>query len=212
MAIEYRLSGGQFNAVPNGSLGGQRSDTLITTDTLENLFDNITRAEALVGRTEYRCFYVFNTGGGHISGAIIEIKTNPAVTTLSVGLDPIGKGDGRNDGVATTISTEDTTPTGVKFFSEDILSTDGPFDIVKLPLGLLKSGEGVAVWLKRITEQATAQTVSLSIDVVHDAVSLPAEDVDDGIAIGELISAVVQATGTFKIGSAKIGFSDIGSP
>ncbi len=211
MAVEYRLSGGQFNASGNGSLGGQRSDTLITTDTIENLFDNISRAEALVGRTEYRCFYVFNTGGGHISGAIVEIKTNPLFTTLSVGLDPIGKGDGRNDGVATTIATEDTTPTGVKFFSEDILS-DSPFDTVKLPLGLLKSGEGVAVWLKRVTEQATAQTITLTIDVVHDAVTLPAEDVDDGIAIGELIAVTVTATGAFKIGTARIGFSDIGSP
>ncbi len=209
MAVEYRLSGGQFNASPSGSLGGQRSDTLITTDVLENFFDNITRAEALIGRTEYRCFYVHNTGAGHISGAIIEIKTQPAVTTLSVGLDPIGKGDGRNNGVATAISTEDTTPTGVKFFSEDILSSDGPFDTVKLPLGLLKSGEGVAVWLKRITEQAVAQTVILSIEVVHDAVTLPAEDVDDGIAIGELISSTLQATGTFKIGTARIGLSDI---
>ncbi len=212
MAVEYRLSGGQNNTAGNGSLGGQRSDTAWTTDTLENLFDNISRSEALVGRTEYRCFYVYNTGGSHISGAIIEIKTNPVVTTISVGLDPIGKGDGRNNGVATTIATEDTTPTGVKFFSEDILSSDGPFDIVKLPLGLLKSGEGVAVWIKRVTEQATAQTVTLNIDVVHDAVTLPAEDVDDGIAIGELISITVQATGTFKIGVAKIGFSDMASP
>jgi len=211
MAIEYRLSGGEFNAAANGSLGGQLSDTAWTTDTLENLFDNISRAEALIGRTEYRCFYVFNTGGGHISGAIVEIKTNPVVTTISVGLDPAGKGDGRNNGIATTIATEDTTPTGVKFFSEDILS-DKPFDSIKLPLGLLKSGEGVPVWIKRITEQAPAQVVSISIDVVHDAVTLPAEDVDDGIAIGELISVVTAVSGAFKIGTARIGFSDIGSP
>jgi len=211
MAVEFRLSGGQFNAAGNGSLGGQRSDTAWPTDTLENVFDNITRAEALIGRTEYRCFYVYNTGGGHISGAIVEIKLNPAVTTISVGLDPAGKGDGRSNGVATTIATEDTTPTGVKFFSEDSLS-DKPFDTIKLPLGLLKSGESVPVWIKRITEQATAQVVTIDIDVVHDTVTLPAEDVDDGIALGELISVVSTLSGTFKIGSARIGFSDMAAP
>ena len=40
MALQYRLSGGANNASPNGSLGGIMSNTQITTDVLENLFDN----------------------------------------------------------------------------------------------------------------------------------------------------------------------------
>jgi len=165
MAVEFRLSGGANNSNPNGSLGGIMSTTLITTDVLENLFDNIKRNEALVGRTEYRCIYVVNTTS-HISGATIEITTNPTITLASAGLDAAGKGDGILIGVAQTISTEDTTPTNVKFFGEDILSADGPFDTVVLPLGLLKANEAVPIWLKRVTEQGAQQTITLSFTLV----------------------------------------------
>ena len=212
MALEFRLSGGQFNSNPNGSLGGQRSDTVITSDTLENLFDNISRNESLQGRTEYRCVYVYNTGAGHLSGVTVEITTNPTITQMSVGLDSAGKGDGRTNAVATSIPTEDTTPTNVKFFGEDTLSADGPFNIVVLPIGLLFSGEGVPIWLKRVTEKGVAQEITLNFVANHDAVTLPGQTVDDGGAIGEFVKVTTQATGTFLIGVAKIGFSTIGSP
>ena len=212
MAVEIRLSGGQNNSSPNGSIGGQRSDTAMTTDTVENLFDNITRSEALQGRTEHRCIYVYNTGAGHISGATIEVTVNPTISIVSLGLDAAGKGDGRNTGIAQTIATEDTAPSNIKFFGEDTLSTDGPHDTVKLPLGLLKSGEGVPVWLKRVTEKGASQTISVTIVIEHDAVTLPGETFDDGGAVGEFFSVTTQTTGTFIIGTATIGFSDIGSP
>jgi len=211
MAVEFRLSGGANNTNPNGSLGGIMSTTTITSDVLENLFDNVRRNEALVGRTEYRCIYVINTTS-HISGATIEITTNPVLTLASAGLDAAGKGDGILTGIAQIISTEDTTPTNVKFFGEDILSADGPFDTVVLPLGLLKANEAVPIWLKRVTEQGQQQTITFNLVVTHDAVTLPGEDVDDGGAIGELIKITKQTTGTFLIGTAQIGFSDIASP
>ncbi len=208
MAVVFRLSGGDLNTSGNGSLGGIMSSTAYADDVIENLFDNVSRNEGLLGRTEYRCIYILNTGGGHISGAVIEVKVNPPLTRISIGLDPAGKGDGVNRGVATNIPTEDTTPSGVKFFGEDILSADGPWNVVKLPLGLLKSGEAVPVWLKRVTEQGPAQTVTVELDVVHDAVTLPGDDVDDGGAIGELLRVVVVETDAL-IGTAKIGFSEI---
>ncbi len=208
MTVELRLSGGQNNISPNASLGEQRSDTVVTSDILENLFDNIKRNEALIGRTEHRCVYVFNTGPSHISGAVIEITVNPTISIVSIGLDSVGKGDGRNNGIATSITTEDIVPTGVKFFGEDTVEAT-PFDTVILPLGLLKSGEGVPVWLKRVTEKGSAQTISLNIVITHDAVTLPGKSVDDGGAIGELIRVTKQITGTFTVGKARIGFSDI---
>jgi len=212
MAVVFRLSGGQLNTDPDGSLGGIMSNTAYITDTVENLFDNVTRNEGLIGRTEFRCIYVLNTGGGHISGAIIEVKTNPPVTHVAIGLDPAGKGDGVNRGVATSIGTEDAVPTGVKFFGEDTASADGPFDQVKMPLGLLKANEAVAIWFKRVTEQGTAQTVSVNLNVVHDAVTLPGDDVDDGGAIGEMLKVTTTTDNKFLIGSARIGFSEITTP
>jgi len=211
MALQYRLSGGANNSAPNGSLGGIMSNTQITTDVLENLFDNITRVEALTGRTEFRCIYVYNTGGGHISGVVLELTTNPAVTMLSIGLDPINKGNGSTFGVATSIATEDTVPSGVKFFSE-VNTDDQQYDTVRLPIGLLKNGEAVAVWFKRKTQQGAQQTLTASLVATHDAVTLPGETFDDGGAIGELIDAVKQTTGTYLIDTARIELSDMGSP
>src|SRR4051812_958500 len=42
------------------SLGDQVSTTAITTATLNNLFDDVTGAEAAAGSTEYRCLFVLN--------------------------------------------------------------------------------------------------------------------------------------------------------
>jgi len=211
MALEFRLSGGENNTNPNGSLGGQMSDTAITTDVLQNLFDNISRNEALITRTEYRCIYLFNTGGGALTGVQARITINPSVTRISVGLETVGRGDGRTTGVAQAIAAEDTTPPNVKFFGEDILSVDdGPFQAVTLPIGLLKNGEGSAIWLKRVTEKGALQTVTLTLEGEHAGNTLPGDEVDDGGAIGELIGTLKAPSGSYQIGTMRVGFSDLG--
>jgi hypothetical protein len=50
------LSGGSTNSDPAASLGGSPSQQPVTT----NLFSNITVDEAVIGKTDYRCVYVFN--------------------------------------------------------------------------------------------------------------------------------------------------------
>jgi len=210
MALEFRLSGGTANTNPNGSIGNEMSTTAITTDVLENLFDNIKRNEALVGKTEYRKIFIYNTGPGTVTGITLEVSANPDPTIVSIGLDSAGKGDGVNTGVGTTIATEDTTPTGVKFFGEDALSSDGPYDTVILPIGHLRSGEAVPVWLKRVTETGAQQVITLTLKLVHDAVTLPGEDYDDGGAIGELMSVKILVA-PFRVGTAKVGESEVGS-
>jgi hypothetical protein len=209
LAIQIRLSGGQNNASPIGSLGGQRSDTSVVTDTDQNFFDNITRTEGLIGKTEYRCGYVWNPDATTATGVIIELSTNPALTQVSIGLDPVGKGDGRTTAIAQTIATEDTVPSGVRFFGEEN-PDDGAWDTVKLPLGILRQNEGVPFWLKRKTEQGAAQTITFNLDVVHDATSLTGETYDDGGAFGELLRATTTASGQFQIGTARVDFSDVG--
>ncbi len=63
-----------------------------------------------------------------------------------------------------------------------------------------------------MAEKGIEQEITLTIDVIHDSVTLPGEDVDDGSAIGELLNVTKQVSGTFLIDVAKIGFSDMGSP
>lgn len=57
--IVFVLSGGSANSNPNQSLGGNPSSHQIT-GSINNLFDDISPEEALAGREEHRCFYIFN--------------------------------------------------------------------------------------------------------------------------------------------------------
>ena len=62
--IKFYLTGavsdGAVQADPNASLGGYRSASEITSGALNNLFDNISSAEASAGDTNYRCICVKN--------------------------------------------------------------------------------------------------------------------------------------------------------
>lgn len=57
--ISIVLSGGSSNTNPALSFGGQPSSHAVGT-TLNNLFTNVTAAQAQSGYTDYRCIYVFN--------------------------------------------------------------------------------------------------------------------------------------------------------
>lgn len=57
--ISFVLSGGINNDDPKFSLGGFPSPTPMP-DTLNNLFTDITPTQASAGKTDYRCFYIFN--------------------------------------------------------------------------------------------------------------------------------------------------------
>jgi hypothetical protein len=60
--IEFFLSGGPTNSDPNKSLGGLPSSFLVL-GTTNNLFSDLTSEQATSGKTDYRCFYVFNKSG-----------------------------------------------------------------------------------------------------------------------------------------------------
>lgn len=61
--IVYVFSGGSVNADFRKSLGGDPSSVPIL-EGLNNLWDNVTEAESLVGLVDYRCFYLFNNNFG----------------------------------------------------------------------------------------------------------------------------------------------------
>jgi len=60
--ISIVLSGGATNADPEQSLGGLPSNTPVTTQVINNLFDDVTAEEQEGGYEDYRCFYIFNDG------------------------------------------------------------------------------------------------------------------------------------------------------
>jgi len=166
MVLQLRLSGGAGNTNPNASLGGVMSTTSIVDAVDNNLFDDISRKEVIVGKTEYRCYYVFNSSGSTpVHGAFLFIDDFPDISTVTMGLDPVGSGDGVATGVAQTIALEDTTPTGVTF------ENAGEF-IVKVPLPTLRSLEGQAIWVKRVANEGKAAIETLGLTITGNEEAL----------------------------------------
>jgi len=170
MALVFYLSGGVADTSSDASLGGPRSGTNIVDATNENLIDDITRKEVLVGKTEYRCFYVYNSSATEdIRGSILFVDEDPCATTVTMGLDPAGGGDGQTTGVAQTITIESTTPTGVTF--EDA----GEFR-VKLALPTLRPLESQAVWLKRVAAPGIGSVITIGVTSSgNEEVMIPAD-------------------------------------
>ncbi|MFQ6076386.1 MAG: hypothetical protein ACE5Z5_09685, partial [Candidatus Bathyarchaeia archaeon] len=77
ITLNYYLSGGATNTDPNASLGGGISNTQVTDDTLNNLYDDITEAECKNGDTEYRAIFIKNDGTGTATGVKIWIAAQP---------------------------------------------------------------------------------------------------------------------------------------
>ena len=202
MAIKLHLSGDTNNTSTFGSLGGRRSTTEVTTNVSENVFDNISRQEALTSKKEYRCLYVYNDAGSTLTNVRITL-THPAITNIAIGIDPVGKGDGSDTGIATTITTENVAPAGVTFVGEEE-------DVYELPLGYLKAGEGIPVWFRREAETSTDQTITWTLTITEDAGTLPSTSAAENLSMSELRDMDVKASGTFTVATALIGFSDIG--
>ena len=203
MAIQLHLSGGSNNVDPKGALGGVRSSTQITSDTAQNLFDDITRSETISAKTEFRCFYVYNPSGNPFTNTRVRIKVHPSTSNIFIGSDPSGKGDGQITGVATTVASEDAEPIGVTFYGESE-------DRLEIPCGLLEAGESHAIWLKRTAEAGSAQTISFTLRVDEDAGTLPSTSVADNISWGEHLDCDKAASGTLGIGTGLIGFAEVG--
>jgi len=209
MVLQLQISGGVGNTNTDASLGGIRSGTLVVDAVNENLIDDVTRKEVLIGKTEYRCFYVYNSSTTiPVHNALFYIDLDPTSTTVNIGLDPAGSGDGTTSGIAQTISTEDTAPTGVTF--EDA----GQFR-VKIALPNLPPLESQAIWFRRIATVGAGGIITVGVTATGDESALPlgpgTEDFHnaEGLSIGERTS-IAGLTPPFTIGIARIGFSEMG--
>lgn len=142
--IKYFLSGGGANTDPAASLGGAQSSVQVTPN---DLFDDVSSAEASAGDVEYRCVYVQNTHATlTLIGAkvYIQSQTSSADTDLSIAL----AGEGKN-GTAETVADEGTAPVG-ETFSQPASFAAG------LALGDLAPGDYYPIWLRRTVNSAAA--------------------------------------------------------
>lgn len=144
--IKYRLSvaaaaGDTTAGTPSTSLGDQVSTTVITTATLNNLFDDVSGAESAAGDTEYRCIFVINDHATlTLQNATIQVLSQTAGGgSIDIATDNIAvSAKGSASPQAEAEADESTAPTSVSAFGA------GP-----LSLGNLGPGQVKGVWVRR---------------------------------------------------------------
>lgn len=145
--ILFKLSGGGANSDPNAALGGVISSVNLTDNTLHNLFDVVSGAEAAAGDTEYRCLYIKNNHGSLTwqgVGVYIDTNTPSSDTTVTIGL-----GTSAISATEQTVANENTAPSGVTFFAA---AGSG----AALSIGDVAAGATKALWIKRIVTAGAA--------------------------------------------------------
>jgi len=142
----------------SGSLGDQVATNGPTTAVANDVFDDVSPAEASAGATDYRCLFGLNN---HATLTLLSAQLSIASqtsggATITIGLDPAGiTAKGSGSAQAATIANESTAPAGVTFSA-------GP-----LAVGDLAPGQVFGFWLKRVTPPGStvqADGAVLSID------------------------------------------------
>lgn len=106
-------SNGGTQTDPNAALGNYRSATEITDNTDNNLFDDVSGAEAAAGDTEYRCFCIQNTHASlELQTAKVYLSDSNvgAGNTVSFAVETPATANLTN-GNAQTVANESTAPT-----------------------------------------------------------------------------------------------------
>lgn len=133
-----------------GGLGGAITATELVSNTIANLFDNVSGAEALAGDTEYRAFYAKNTHATLTAqGTLFWIASNTTSTddTLTVALDLAGVIlTGAGDSVADESTAPDPALTFVAAANEG----------AALVIGDMAPGAYILIWVKRVVGAAAA--------------------------------------------------------
>jgi len=114
-----------------------------TDNTLQNLFANVTPAEALAGSVKYRALSFKNLAAETAYGAVFYLsqETTSADTTVAIAYDATGAQD---------VADEDTAPTGVAFSTPLSLGAG-------LALGDVAASGVKRIWFKRTVTAGAAQ-------------------------------------------------------
>ena len=159
LSTQSGAAGNSTASTPAASIGKYMSTTDIDDATVENIFSNITAAEAAAGKTVYRCFFVYNA---HASQSWDSVKVWMDSQTVgggdvTVGLDPAGAVTYNQAGAQAAVPTNDTTaPASVSFSAP---TSEG----AALSLGSIGALKCYAVWLRLVVP---ADVSSINLDNV----------------------------------------------
>jgi hypothetical protein len=140
--LAFYLTGGAANADAALSLGGVISSTAFTDNTLQNLFANVTPAEALAGSVKYRALSFKNLAAETAFAAVLFLsqETSSADTTVAIAYDSTG---------TQSVVDENTAPTGLTFSTPLSLSAG-------IALGDAAASGVKRVWFKRTVTAGAA--------------------------------------------------------
>jgi hypothetical protein len=147
--IHYRFSGTSGTGTANGSLGGAKASNQMTTDTSQNIFDNVTGTESQAGDIEYRCFFVHNA---HATLTLVNAQiwfvsnTTSGDDTVDMALGNVAVGTSSEQ----TIANESTAP------SSPSLTFSNPTSGSPLTIGNIPPGEHKGIWLRRTVNAGAA--------------------------------------------------------
>lgn len=108
-------SNGGAQADPNASLGNYRSSTVITNNSDNNLFDDVSGSEASAGDTEYRCIAIQNKHASlELQGAKVYLAESDvgAGNVISFAVETPATANLTN-GNAQTVANESTVPSSI---------------------------------------------------------------------------------------------------
>ena len=140
--LAFYLTGGATNTLPAASLGGTTSSVAFTDNTLQNLFANVSPAEALAGSVKYRALSFKNLAAVTAYAAVIYLsqETSSADTTVAIAFDSTG---------TQSVVNENTAPTGLTFST--------PLSLVAgIALGDVAASGVKRVWFRRTTTAGAA--------------------------------------------------------
>ena len=177
--IKFYLTGavsdGGVQTDPDLSLGGYRSASEIISGQLNNLFDNISSAEASAGDTNYRCVCVKNTALETLYNILswIYAEIDPDATNhFSFAIEMPATAD-LTDGIAQLVADEDTAPTvdttaevgvgsGISDWSNATESASGVSPEQGDHDDDLDQGEIMFIWLRRVVDASAPARTGIS--------------------------------------------------
>ena len=158
--IEYRYSGGSGNTDPTACLGGAMSTAgggTIDDNVQNDLFTDVTAAQALAGRTDYRGMYFKNAHATlTYSDSRVYITSNTTSTTDEI---DIGLAVEAVDVNMATIANVTTAPTSVVFSHPTNYATGLALNSTTG----LAAGSKRGVWLRRTVDAGTTSQTANSM-------------------------------------------------
>lgn len=151
-----KWTGGASNSDPNASLGGTVSSNGPTSNSLHNLFDEVSGSESLPGDIEYRAVALRNNHGSLTAKSTKIYITVDASSYYDLAL----AGEGLNTNPE-SIANESTAPAG-ESFSHPTNYAGG------LSMGNIPNGQFYAYWVRRTIPAAAPAATPYNLTVSHD--------------------------------------------